>query len=188
MSKVDAIIDENPGKSLDELVAARKINADQKAQALKKPQLQAQVASLEEQLALYRKLDSEYESRLAKEKEAFESAHAAELDSAREAAKADAKADAEVEIKDKLLVFARFLAAAANRRNAGDETGDDARAFDGALFLVYSGDYNAVNNALKLVDGAEEMVPAMDGSYTGVTCGFSISSIPFRGQNRNILT
>ena len=49
MQKVDSIIAENPGVSLDDLVASRKINNDQKAQALKKPVLQVQLAQLEEQ-------------------------------------------------------------------------------------------------------------------------------------------
>jgi hypothetical protein len=171
MTKVDAIIKENKDLSLDELVAARKINADQRAQALKKPQIQAQLAGLEEQLSTYRKLEVEYESRLAKDKEAVEAAHARELEQVRQSAKAEAEAAAEHTLKDKVLVLARFLAAAANRRalNA-DDVSNEARAFEGALFLVYSGDYNAVNNAVKIIEGADEFVPAVDSTYTGVTC------------------
>jgi hypothetical protein len=172
MTKVDSIIKGNKGLSLDELVAAKKINADQKAQALKKPQLQAQLAAFEEQLTLYRRLDIEYETTLAKEKEALEASHAEELENARSATKAEAKAEAERELKEKLLTFARFLAAAANRRNAGDEGTPEARAFEGALFLVYSGDYNAVNNALKLIDGSDDPVVNTDGSIGEVSCKY----------------
>jgi hypothetical protein len=170
MAKVDTIIKENKDLSLDELVETKKINADQKAQALKKPQLQAQLAGLEEQLAVYRKLDSEYEALLAKEKERLENSHATALLAARAEAAAETKADFEKTLKEKLLTFARFLAAAANRRNGGDETSDDAKAIEGALFLVYSGDYNAVDNALKIIEGTEENVIGTDGTYSGVTC------------------
>jgi len=41
---------ENPGLSLDELVAAKKINADQKASAEKRPALIAQSISLRSRL------------------------------------------------------------------------------------------------------------------------------------------
>ena len=53
--KIDAIIAENPNVSLDDLVSQRKINNDQKAAAVKKPQLQLQLAAFEEQIAQYRK-------------------------------------------------------------------------------------------------------------------------------------
>lgn len=47
---MDAIIAENPDKSLDDLIEEKKINNDQKAQVLKKPSLQATVAQTEEQI------------------------------------------------------------------------------------------------------------------------------------------
>jgi hypothetical protein len=170
MSKVDAIIKEHKDLSLDELVETKKINADQKAQALKKPALQAQLTMMEEQIAAYRKLDIEYEALLAKEKERLERAHAAAIQEARDDAAAQAKDAAEKSLKYKMLTFARFLAAAANRRNGGDETSDDARAVEGALFLVYSGDYTAVDYALKIVEGTDEPVQGTDGTFSGVTC------------------
>ena len=58
--------------SLDDLVAARKINADQKAQILKKPQLQASLTQLEEQISQYKKFDQEYKARSQTEKVEFE--------------------------------------------------------------------------------------------------------------------
>ena len=53
MQKIDAILAENPNASLDELVASRKINNDQKAQALKKPGLQASLAQYDQQIVQY---------------------------------------------------------------------------------------------------------------------------------------
>ena len=55
MSKLDTILNDNRGKSLDELVSDKLINADQKAQALKKPSLQAELSSLEEALSRRRR-------------------------------------------------------------------------------------------------------------------------------------
>lgn len=66
--RVDSIVAENPDQNLDQLLAARKINPDQKAQAQKKPSLQASLAQLEEQVAQYKQFDEDYQKRLAAEK------------------------------------------------------------------------------------------------------------------------
>jgi hypothetical protein len=178
MQKVDSIIKDNPGVSLDDLTASRKINADQKAQALKKPHLQAQLANFEEQLAIYKKLDAEYQGQLAKDMEALQTAHAEELEKVRAEAKADALNAANKQAKMRLLSFSRFLAAAANRRNIGEDSSDEGRAFEGALLLVYGGDVNAVEAALKIIDGVNEKVTTVDGALVDVTCKFTYCS-PF---------
>lgn len=170
MVKVDTIIAENSTVSLDELVATRKINADQKAQALKKPSLQAQVASLEAQLAVFREIEEAYEKKSSKEKEALLAAHSKEIAEAKEAARVEAESHLQKQIRSNLLTFSRFLAAAANRRNLGDESSDEARAFEGALLLVYGGDTSAVNAAEKLINGSSEQVPSVDGTPSGVPC------------------
>lgn len=170
MTKVDAIIKENPGVSLDELVASRKINNDQKAQAQKKPQLQSQLQSLEEQLSAYRKIDTEYRNLIDKEKESLLASHVEELNSVRDEVRNDVEKKAKEELKINLLTFSRFLAAAANRRNTGDEESPEARAFEGALLLVYGGDANAVEAAEKIISGSEENVIGVDGASTGITC------------------
>jgi hypothetical protein len=170
MTKVDSIIKENPGVSLDDLVASRKINADQKAQALKKPQLQSQLSSLEEQLAVYRKIDADYQKQIATEKDTLLSSHVQELDKVREETHAEAVEEAKKELRSNLLTFSRFLAAAANRRNTDDDSSPEARAFEGALLLVYGGDVNAVDAAMKIVAGAEEKVIGVDGIPTNITC------------------
>ena len=171
--KVDSIIAENPGKTLDELLAARKINQDQKAQAQKKPALQASLAQLEEQIAQYKQFDEDYQKRLATEKSTLESSHRDELDKVKEAATAAAKLEGVKEIKDSLLVLSKFLRAAAAKRQDGDETTEENRAFEGALLLVYGGDANAVTAMQKLIEGSDEKVPAVDGSTLSITCEHS---------------
>jgi hypothetical protein len=174
MAKVDAVIKENPDASLDELVAARKINADQKAQALKKPQLQSQLAQLEEQLATFRKLESEHQAQLAREKHQLAAAHAVELEratqEARGAGAAGARAEAVARERDRLLVFTRFLAAAAMRRNREDQQSQENRAFEGALLLVYGGNAASVFAAQSIIDGAEEKLVGIDDVETEISC------------------
>ena len=83
MQKTDTIIEANPGVSLDELVASRKINADQKASAEKKPGLQAQRAQLEEQFGHFQKYGQEQEEKAAREKEILKKSHSSELEALR---------------------------------------------------------------------------------------------------------
>ncbi|KAL8736049.1 MAG: hypothetical protein Q9181_002598 [Wetmoreana brouardii] len=160
--KVDSIIADNPNQTLDELLAARKINQDQKAQAQKKPSLQASLAQLEEQVAQYKQFDEDYQKRMATEKAALETSHKEELDKVKEAAASAAKAESAKEAKDNLLVLSKFLRAAAAKRQGGDETSPENRAFEGALLLVYGGEAGAVAAMENLVEGSEEKVPTVD--------------------------
>ncbi|ODH13902.1 hypothetical protein ACO22_06805 [Paracoccidioides brasiliensis] len=161
-SKVDAIVAENPSKSLDDLVADKKINADQKAQILKKPGLQAAVSQIEEQINQYKIYGQYYEDRLINQKADLEKAHKGDLDALKAKVVAETLASAEKEFRERLLVLSRFLRAAAAMRRSGDETSNDSRAFEGALFQVYGGTEEAVNAMLKLIDGAEDTVPSVD--------------------------
>lgn len=170
MQKVDAVLAEHPNTSLDDLVASRKINNDQKAQALKKPGLQSQLAQLEEQLSQYRKIDQEYQQRVVTEKELLNSSHKVELEKLRETLKAEAAIEQQKAFKQRLLVLSRFLRAAAARRQQDDDESDETKAFEGALLLVYGGDPSAVAAAEKLIDGAEESVPSTEGTLLNVTC------------------
>jgi hypothetical protein len=165
-SKVDSILAENPGKSLDELIATRKINADQKAQILKKPSLQASLAQLEEQVAQYKKFDEEYQARIASEKAALETLHKEDLEKAKEEARLEAKK----EEKESLLLLMKFLRLAAAKRQTGDEDSEESRAFEGVLLQVYGGDANALATAEKLIYGSEEQVLGVDLSQINFTC------------------
>ena len=168
--KVDSIIAENPDQTLDELLAARKINPDQKIQAQKKPSLQASLAQWEEQTAQYKQFDEDYQKRLVTEKSALESSHKEELDKVKAAAVAETKIECEKEAKDNLLVLSKFLRAAAAKRQGGDENSPENRAFEGALLLVYGGEVAAVSAIENLVHGSEEKVPTIDQVPSEFTC------------------
>lgn len=180
--KVDSIIEANPGVSLDELLASRKINADQKAQAERKPGLQSQLAQLEEQIAQYKKFDQEYQNKIAHErevqKEMLTKAHAGEIEALKETLKAEAVIEQKKAVRDKLLTLSRFLRAAAARRQLGDDDSDLTKAFEGALLQVYGGDAGAVLAAEKLIEGAEEGVPNTEGVVLSITCKFPMPRCP----------
>ncbi|OAL01931.1 hypothetical protein IQ06DRAFT_272906 [Phaeosphaeriaceae sp. SRC1lsM3a] len=169
MQKTDAIIEANPGVSLDELVASRKINADQKASAEKKPGLQAQRAQLEEQYNHFQKYGQEQEDKFAREKEILKKSHSSELEALRDTLKAEAVLEQKKLLKEKILTLSRFLRAAAARRQLEDDDSDLTKAFEGALLQVYGGDATAVLAAEKLIEGAEEGVPSTEGVQLQVT-------------------
>ena len=168
--KVDSIIAENPDATLDELLASKKINADQKNQAQKKPALQAQLSQLEEQIAQYLQVDEEYQKRAREEKTALQSAHQDEISKLKEQATQDAAAEASKRAKDNLLTLSKFLRAAAAKRQNGDENSAENRAFEGALLLVYGGDANAVAAIENLISGSGEKVSTVDGLPSDYTC------------------
>lgn len=170
--KVDSIIAANPGVSLDELLASRKINADQKAQAERKPGLQAQLAQYEEQYGHYTKYGQELEAKFAREKEILSKSHSGELDALRETIKAETALEQQKQLKDKILTLSRFLRAAAARRQLEDDESELTKAFEGALLQVYGGDTAAVIAAEKLIEGADDGVLSTEGVLLSVTCTF----------------
>ena len=174
MQKTDAIIEANPGVSLDDLVAARKINTDQKASAEKKPGLVAQRAQLEEQYGHFKTYGQEQDDKFAREKEALHKSHSSELEALRDTLKAEAVLEQDKLLKEKILTLSRFLRAAAARRQLEDEHSDLTKAFEGALLQVYGGDAAAVLAAEKLIDGAEDAVPSTEGVALPVTCTFTL--------------
>ncbi|KAF9874513.1 hypothetical protein CkaCkLH20_08076 [Colletotrichum karsti] len=175
-SKIDGLIAENTGKSLDELVASRIINADQKAQYLKKPALQAQVQQYEEQLAQYKKIDHEYRTRAASEKAELEKAFAERLEKEKAEAVAEVKAKAEGDssqsLTSKLLVLSQFLRLAAARRSEeADQSIDENLALEGTLLAIYAGDDSAVAAMLKLIEGTDEKTHGVAGEELNTTFG-----------------
>ncbi|KAI0541355.1 hypothetical protein GGR58DRAFT_456781 [Xylaria digitata] len=175
-SKTDPIIDQHKDKSLDELVEARIINPDQRAQRLKKPQLEAQLAQYEEQLAQYKKVDEDYRSRSAADKatlektltEKFEKEKADAISELTEKAAADAKQS----LHDSLLILSQFLRLAAARRSEeADATLDENMALEGVLLNVYSGDENAVSTILKLIEGSSDTTHSVAGDELQTTYG-----------------
>ncbi|KAK4236717.1 hypothetical protein C8A03DRAFT_35369 [Achaetomium macrosporum] len=169
-SRIDHIIAEHGGKSLDELVSLKIINADQKAAHLKKPQLEAQLFHLEEQLAQHKKVAQEYRARLAEQEKAltekFEKEKADIVAELTEKAEADAKTN----LRDNLLILSQFLRlAAARRAEDADSTSDESMALEGVLLHIYTGDENAVSAMLKLVQGAEEPTRSTTGETLQTT-------------------
>jgi hypothetical protein len=187
MQKVDKIIEENPNKTLDELVASKTINADQKAQALKKPGLQSQLAGLEEQISQYKKFESDYLAIIAKESSELKSAHAKEIEESKAAVAKETRAQVEKEFRLRLLTFARFLKAAAERRAREEsEPSEESRAFEGVLYGIYTGDAAAVECAERLIDGVEEKTSDYSGEID-VTCACSLFHVT-RPFHTHILT
>ncbi|KAF2878394.1 hypothetical protein BDV95DRAFT_20672 [Massariosphaeria phaeospora] len=169
MQKVDSILEANPGVSLDDLVSSRKINNDQKAQAMKKPALQSQLTQLEEQITQYKKFDQEYQQKIAQEKEILHNSHSEEVESLRATLKAEAALEQKKAFREKFLTLSRFLRAAAARRQFDDDDSDLTKAFEGALLLVYGGDAGAVAATEKLIDGSDDSVPSTEGVALSVT-------------------
>lgn len=148
----------------------KKINADQKAQALKKPALQAQVAQIEEQLNHYKQFAAQYEERLASQKAELEKAHQEELEAVRGNVVADAMETTARVVREQLLTLSQFLCAAANSRRAGDSESLESHAFEGVLFQVYGGNQDAVTSMVKLIEGANESVIGVEGNALEMTC------------------
>ena len=171
LHKLDAIVTENPGLSLEDLVKERKINADQKTSMLKKPLLEAQLAGLEEQLSHYKRFDAEYQVQFQQQRDELTAAHVKEVEGARETTRIAGVNSAESQLRDKLLIFSRFLRCAAAKRTVEEEQDtEESKAFEGALLLVYGGDEKAVGAAMKLIDGVEERIPSIEGNLLSITC------------------
>ena len=173
MAKTDAIIAENPRATLDELVAERKINADQKASALKKPQLLQQLVTLEEQISQYRRFDAEYQAQLQKQKEELTIQHQKELEKVKDELTLEGMTTGAADLREKLLVFSQFLRCAANKRGIEEDADkDENKAFEGVLLLVYGGDEKAVETAVKLMEGSDEQASSIEGVSLPIKCKF----------------
>ncbi|KAI0406940.1 hypothetical protein F4802DRAFT_555097 [Xylaria palmicola] len=173
-SKTDAIVEQHKDKTLDQLVEAKVINADQRAQRLKKPQLEAQLAQYEEQLAQYKKVDEEYRSRAVAEKSALEKTltdkFEKEMADAISELTEKAAADAKNSLHDSLLALSQFLRLAAARRSEDADAGlDENMALEGVLLNVYSGDEQAVQTMLKLIEGSSETTRNVAGDELQTT-------------------
>ncbi len=189
-SKADSVILENPGKSLDELVAAKKLNADQKAQVLKKPQLQSQLVQLEEQLSQFRAFAQELEERFNQEKAMLIQEHETEVTQLKQDAgnnKEEPKHNPQG-IEEGLKIISDFLHAAAFKRSQTDlqnDLMDEARAFEGALLLVYQGNEASITTLHNLIDGTDDKVPDTEGNLTNFTYAQLKQAAVFDAQEIN---
>ena len=139
-------------------------------QAQKKPALQASLAQHEEQIAQYKQFDEDCQKRILAEKAALETSHKEELEKVKEAAIFEAREESKKEANENLLVLSKFLRAAAAKRQGGDETSAENRAFEGALLLIYGGEVSAVEAMDKLISGSDEKVPTVDQVPSEFTC------------------
>lgn len=161
-------------KGLDELVASKIINTDQKAQILKKPGLEAQLAQYEEQLVQYQKVDEQYKTQAAADRAALEKSLEKSLEKTKADAVAEAKKGFQKSLQDNLLVLSQFLRLAAYRREEGkDPESDESQAVEGVLLAIYSGDESAVDSMLKLVNGTEDQILSVPGEQLQTTCKFT---------------
>ncbi len=168
-SKTESIVADNPGVSLDELIMKKKINADQKAQILKKPALQAELGRLEDQVVHYRKFGKDYEDRFVKEKSALEESHAEALAKV----KLEAADEATITILKKfdgdLLVLSQFLHAAAAKRQDDELDPIEKAAFEGVLLLVYQGNNAALAAFKDIAAGSDKKVLNTEGDQLEFT-------------------
>ena len=160
------------------MVSERKINADQKAQLLKKPSLEASRTQLKEQIEQYKKFDQEYKTAAQAEKAQFEKTFTErsvkELEEAVAAAKAEAVASAKQEQEDGLLALSQFLKLAAVRRtNEENQDSPENIALESLLVKVYTGDLTAVGFMSKIIQGPTDQVASQDGDILPVTCRFA---------------
>jgi hypothetical protein len=160
------------------LVAERKINADQKAQILKKPGLAQQLQQYEEQIAHFKKFDQEYKAASQAEKAAFEKTHtdraSKELEEAVSSAKAEGANAAREAQESNLLLLSQFLRLAAIRRGEDEDPElEENKALEGLLGRVYTGDAAAVSSMLSLINGSDEKIYSVNGDPLSVSCKIS---------------
>ncbi|KAI7786204.1 hypothetical protein LA080_004588 [Diaporthe eres] len=171
-SKTQALVDEHKskGKTPEELVELKIINADQKKQVDNLNSLKAEVARLEEQLAQYEKIDGEYRAQVASVKSDIEKTYEQDKADAVAEVKKQAEEDAKKSLHDGLLVLSQFLRLAAHRRaEAPESTEDEDQALEGILLGVYGGDEAAVNVMLRLCEGTEDKTAGVGGETLQTT-------------------
>ncbi|KAI3398527.1 hypothetical protein diail_9051 [Diaporthe ilicicola] len=189
-SKTQALVDEHKskGKSPEELVELKVINADQKKQVDNLNSLKAELARLEEQLAQYERIDGEYRAQVASVKSNVEKSLAEKYEQDKADAVAEVKnkseADSKKSLHDGLLVLSQFLRLAAHRRaEAPDSTEDEDQALEGILLGVYGGDESAVSVMLKLCEGTDDKTvgvggEALETTYATVKASAAAHSAP----------
>jgi hypothetical protein len=158
IAKTEAIVEENSGKTLDQLIAEKKINNDQKAQIVNKPNLKAQITQLEEQLSAYKSFGLELEDRHSRDKAALVESHESEIAQLKEEAATSAKAAEGKDLDKALEIVSSFLHAAAAKRGSDDTDSPEALAFEGSLLMIYQGNSTSINGLKNLVEGSDEKV------------------------------
>lgn len=136
---------------------------------MKKPQLQAQLAQLEEQQKNFHEFASEFEGRLNKQKESLTESHEAEIERIKEEATEAAVQNSEKKVHDALKVVIQFLHAAAYKRTQEDVDPDESRSYEGLLFHIYQGNHTALNALESLIAGSDEKTTEPSGEEIDYT-------------------
>ncbi|KAK4205720.1 hypothetical protein QBC40DRAFT_1587 [Triangularia verruculosa] len=168
--RIEKLINEHSGKSLEELVEAKIINADQAAAHLKRPAQREQLQQLQDQLATLKQIEAEHRAQLGQLETTLKEKFEREKEQLVIEVKEKVEAEATETLKSHLLALSQFLHLAASRRLAdADMTIDEHAAAEGILFHIYAGDYDAVTEMLKLVEGLDEQVIGVDGKKLETT-------------------
>lgn len=147
----------------------KKINPDQKAQVQKKPQLEAQLAQLEEQSKNYTELTADLEARFDKEKATLTAAHEAEIEKLKEENSQSSTTSTASKVKEALHVTCQFLHAAAFQRQRDDVEESEKQAYEAVLFHLYQGNATALETLTKVVEGQEDKVVEPSGDVLEFT-------------------
>lgn len=148
------------------------------------------MAQLEEQIVQYKKFNQEYKARSQAEMAEFEKSFteraAKELQEKVAAAKAEAVASAEKDQQGALLLLSQFLRLAAIRR--GDEEADanldENKALEGVLAKVYTGNQEAVDTMINLIQGSDTTTVSINNEPLTTTCKLFFF-FPLYSRNRS---
>ncbi|KAK4640197.1 hypothetical protein QC761_604870 [Podospora bellae-mahoneyi] len=169
-ARIENLINEHSGKSLEELVAAKIINADQAASHLKRPSLQNQLAQFEKELAMHKQIEADHRSRLSQLETTLKEKFEKEKEELVAETKQKVEAEADEKLRGYLLALSQFLRLAAARRLAeADSSIDENAAIEGVLLHIYCGDNDSVTEMLKLVQGSDERVLGVEGRLLKTT-------------------
>lgn len=182
IQKTEGTIGENSGVSLDDLVKQKKINQDQKAQILKKPQIEAQLKQLEEQKRNFEEFAKELEAKHDKEKASLQETHQAELQkakdetqTARDEATQHQSNESTTKVKDAIRTTCQFLYAVAVARGEEKKVeGPESQAYEAVLNDLYQGTQKSIDVLTNLVEGSEEKV---SDSNDGPTIEFTFAQL-----------
>lgn len=114
-------------------------------------------------MANFRAFARELEEHAAKEKTSLVAAHEAEIAKIKEQSTQDAEEIKSKAVQDGLRVVIHFLHTAASKRQVEEAESDEARAFEGALLLVYQGNETALSTLKNLINGTDEKVMDVQG-------------------------
>lgn len=112
------------------------------------------------------------QSEKAEYEKTFNDKASKELEESVAAAKAEAATNALREQHDGLLLISQFLRLAAIRRGdeEADATLDENKALEGVLAKVYTGDEEAVQTMLKIIQGSNVPTVSVSSEVLTTTC------------------